>query len=409
MKKYIIIILVVLLIGGGLFYYNGTTKGIESETYTVEKGNIKKYVEEIAFVKSRKERVINSNVSGEIDYLNVQVGDYLTKGDIIASLDKEQIDLEIKSTKSKLEALNASFKEAIKTPDKELINKAEARVSSTKINLERAKRKLEDSKKLYNEGAISYDDYKLANENVKLQKEALKIAENELSSLKKGVSKYIREKYQAEIKGIKYQLDILEKSKENYTIKAPIEGTVMERHVKLGSFINPGTPILELGDEKTLYLESDILVSEIDDIKINSKVNIYSEDLDISGYSGKVTKIYPKAFSKMSDLGVEQKRVKIEIVLNEEIPNIKVGYELDIKVVTETKENILIVSEDAVFERNDGEYVFVVDNNKAKLRKIQTGLEGEDEIEIIDGLEKGEKIIVSPDDKLEEGMNIIDS
>ncbi|EOC99571.1 efflux RND transporter periplasmic adaptor subunit [Caldisalinibacter kiritimatiensis] len=392
--KFILIGIIVIIIAGAGLYVGINKKEVGAPTYTVSKGEIEKYVEETATVKSDNQRKIYSKGSAEILELSVEVGDKVNEGDVIARLDTENIELQIKTLEAKLKALQATYREAVKLPEEELINKAEANVRSAKIAVDEAKRNAEKSEKLYKEGAISSDEYQRALDNLKIQQESLTIAENELQALKKGPSDNIRKQYQAQIEELKYQLNQLKKTKQDYLIKSPVDGVVLERFVEVGGFVQPGMAIVEVGNIDKLYVETDILVSEIGDVKVGDLSFVYSEDLSLQNLKGKVRKIYPKAFSKLSDLGIEQKRVKVEIDLEESTEKLRVGYEVDVKIITDKKEDVIVIPDTAVVEFEDGKYVNVVKNDTTEQRKIEVGIEGEDKVEVIAGLKEGEEIII---------------
>ncbi|MGF7059395.1 efflux RND transporter periplasmic adaptor subunit [Brassicibacter mesophilus] len=404
--KYVIIATVLLaMVGVGVYFAKGNS-AVKVETFTAKRDDIKSFIDETATVKANNQRIVYSKSVGEVLKLDVSAGEEIKKGDIIAVLNTEEAELQIKSLKAKKNALLASYSEATKLPDKEIINKAEANVRSIEILVENAKNDAEKSKKLFEEGAISEDNYQNALNNLKIQQEALEVAKNELASIKKGPSENIKKQYEAQISEIDYQIDILNKNKGNSLIEAPIDGIVLETYVKEGAYLQPGVPVLEIGNGNDLYLEVDILVSEIGEIKENAPVIVYNDDLDIENITGVVTKIYPKAFSKISDLGIEQKRVKIEIDLNNDTDRLKVGYDVNAKIVTNEKKNSIIVPDSAVFDYEDGDYVYILNENTAGLRKVETGIEGEDMIEIISGVKTGERVILSPDEKIKEGVEV---
>jgi len=405
-KKIVITAIVVVLVAAGVFYRMNTGNIMQVETYEVKRGNVSKYVEETGTVKSDNKREVTTTVSGKIKKLNVQVGDVVKRGDIMAEMDFETIDLEIKSLKAQLEGLRAEYKETLKPADEEQIAKAKVNIDSAKLGLEEAKRKLENNKKLYDEGVISYEAYKASIDAVVIKENSLEIAQKELELLQKGISQNVKNKYKYQIEQMAYQIDILEKRKNDYFVKAPIDGIITEISLEEGSFVQPGMEILEVGNEEAMYIETDILVSEIGGVKEGAKTLVYNEDIGIPHIKGEVRKIYPKAFNKVSDLGIEQKRVRVEIDIPNNVPKLKLGYDMDVKILTHFKENIITVPENSVFELEDGQYVFIAQNGKAVLRRVKTGIEGEDMIEIVSGIKEGEKVIISPHKDLEEGMDI---
>jgi len=405
-KQKIIIGLAVLLIIIGIAYVIKGGREIEAEVVEVERGDVTSFVEETAVVKSRNQRTIYAQTMGEIQEIRVEEGDFVRKGETIAVVDTTKNELQIKMMEAQLEGLKAVYREALKGADEEKIKQAEASVRSLQIRVEQARREAENSKKLYEEDAISYEAYKNAVDNLALQEESLKIAQNELALLKKGASSNILKQHQAKIKELEYQIEMLKQSREDLVITSSISGTVLDVLVKEGIYLQPGMAMFEIGDTHRLYVEADILIGDVGEIKEGADVIITSDDLNMKLIKGKVSKIYPKAFSKMSDLGVEQKRVKVEIDLLEQSPKLKVGYEVTAKIITAFKNDVLYVPKSAVFEKENEKYVFVVENHRAALRKVETGIEGEDVVEIKSGLTEGETIILYPDNDIEEGITI---
>ena len=102
-----------------------------------------------------------------------------------------------------------------------------------------------------------------------------------------------------------------------------MEGIILEDDVEVGSVIQPGKKVFQIGNTADLFLESDILVDEISGVNVGAEVIVENKDLGIYGLEGIVRKIYPKAFSKVSELGIEQKRVKIEIDFEDSVPDLK--------------------------------------------------------------------------------------
>ena len=79
---------------------------------------------------------------------------------------------------------------------------------------------------------------------------------------------------------------------------------------------------------------------------------------------------------------------------------------MDIKVITETKSDTLVIPDSSVFDYKGNSCVFVVDSGKAVIRQIKKGIESEKTIEVVEGLNEGDKIILKPDNNITEGMKI---
>ncbi|MGI5997544.1 MAG: efflux RND transporter periplasmic adaptor subunit, partial [Lutispora sp.] len=124
-------------------------------------------------------------------------------------------------------------------------------------------------------------------------------------------------------------------------------------------------------------------------------------------YEGHITKISEAATVEMVNTSKET-NVLVEITLDSVDEQIKAGYEADAEIVLIEKENSIAVSFEAVQTDEQGnKYLFVVEDNIAKKRNVETGLETDFEIEIVSGLKEGEKYIISPPAELMDGETVI--
>jgi HlyD family secretion protein len=141
----------------------------------------------------------------------------------------------------------------------------------------------------------------------------------------------------------------------------------------------PGTPLLKIGDLATLEIESDVLSEEVGRIREGAQVELLGKAFGGAERMGAVKRIYPSAFMKISALGVEQQRVKVLIGLEpaKDGPALRPGTRLDVHIITGEKQNALAVPERAAFRRQGQWYVFKVENGTAKLAPVTLGLKND--------------------------------
>lgn len=401
-------ILIILIISIALFGYSAVlkNKSVDVDLSKVKKGDIYKYIEETGVVKLENETVVYSVEGGKIWEILVDVGDDVKAGDILAKIEDENVSFQIKGLNEQKQFILAQYEEEKKAADNEEITKLRAQVRSAEVSYEELKRAAENNKKLYEEDAVSFDIYQKSLSNMEVAKANLEVAKSNLAMAQKGISSNIKKQYESRIGEIQAQIDLLEKKRRNLTIVSSVDGTVMASEIKIGSIVQSGGKIMEIGDKNNAFIESDILIDDIEKVNVGDVVLIDNEDMGITEEKGTIRKIFPRAFSKTSDLGIEQKRVKVEINFKNNIKNLKPGYDMDIKIIAEGKKNTILVDEDSVFEYNGKNHVFVNEKGTAKLRLIKKGIESDKKVEILKGLKEGEEVILSPDEKLKEGIKI---
>lgn len=404
-KKIVIIIALIILVGAAAFFFLSQDKGLEVNGVEVRRGNLEDYVEENGTVMTRNNIQVYSPIAGKVTEVFVDVGDAVVEGDVLAKLDGETLALQLGQLDAQRSALVAGLNEAKKTGDANTIKSLQLDIDQLTKTIQDEEANLKDVKALYQAGAISEDQLKASERSLQSQKTNLEKMKLQLKGLNSPVSQNLIAQYQAQIKQIDLQKQELASSGDDFTIRAGTTGTVLQKTVQKGSILQPGISLMELGDTEDLYIQSDILVSEIFHIKEGLLVRLINEDLGIET-RGKVEKIHPNAFSKISDLGVEQKRITLDIEMDTIAEGLRPGYDLEVRIIIKSSNDTLIIPENSVFSMENKDYVFVDKGGVAKLREIETGIQSGRDMEVLLGLGEGELVIQSPDGELEDGMKI---
>lgn len=406
MKKKIVWIAVVLVLASILAYkIKAGGQAVTVETAKVIKGDIAEYVEETGNLMLEEETVIYSTAAGKAVKVTKKAGDAVKAGETLMEIDND-LNLQIKALEAQKQSVSAQYAEKREAADENEIRKLEAEVRSQEASYEEAKSSAENNKVLYQAGAISQDMLKSSITKLAAAEASLEAAKSSLAAAKNGASANVRKQYEAQLSEIEARIDQLKKKSGEMVVKSPIDGLITVSEVKEGSIVQMGSKLFEIGGSKGYYLETDVLVEDIEGVKAGSQVIIEDEDLGIKELRGTVRKIYPKAFNKISDLGIEQKRVKVEIELGDVPENLKPGYDMTVKIITRSSKGVLFIDEKAIFEYQGKDHVFVNQNGTAVLRVVEKGIESNEKVEIIKGLNEGEEVILSPDETLKEGVKI---
>lgn len=405
-KKKFIWIGLIIIISAAVYVALSRTKVVSVDMARVEKGNIQEYIEEKASVELKNKADIYGLQSGVVTLATVKVGDTVKAGDVLLKIRDEELLLQIKAMELQNQSVEAKLEEASKGVSQWDMKKLEAQEKAAQIAWEEAERLVENNRKLYEAGGISKDVLDRSVSSLASAETNLEIIKSSIAAAQEGFSPNVEKQFKAQLDELQIQINHLKSKQKDYTIKSPMEGIVMLAEAPQGSVVSQGRLIFQIGNYDDMYLTSDILVDDIANVVEGSLVLVSNEDLDIHDIKGTVTKIYPQAFSKMSDLGIQQKRIKVEIGFHQEISNLRPGYDMDIKIITAESQNTLLINEKAVFEHEGKSYVFVNKDGTAKMTQIEKGLESEEQIEVIKGLQEGEEVILSPDESIEEGNKI---
>jgi HlyD family secretion protein len=387
-KKYLIIAGVMIIIFViALLFLGGQTEQLE--TSQVKLGRIKKTVEETGTVFSKRVNTFYSDMSQRVDTLNVSVGDKVKKGDIVLVYENNY-GLEIERANKQIEAITASYNESVKGADFQEISNLKLNISTIETNLGFARSNLEKVETLYKNNAVSQVEYDEAKNNVAVLENQLQEANNNYSMIIQGVSSNVKKQYEAQIDEVVIQKQILEKNMEQSSIRAEFDGVVTELNVHQGSMTQAGVPVVEIQDDLSLGIYVEVLAEDAMEVVKGMAFNVMDDDEVIKELS--ISRIYPKAQAKISDLGVEQKRVRIEADLDE--TDYKLGSEVDVEIVLQEKNNVLLVDKDAVYEKENIKYVTVVNGKNETETEITTGLEDDKNIEVLSGLKENDVVLI---------------
>ena len=196
-----------------------------------------------------------------------------------------------------------------------------------------------------------------------------------------------------------------------FAVKSPVAGSVLRVAQSSETPVALGAPLLEIGDLSQLEIVAEMLTTEALQIAPGAAVRI-----DRWGgpglLDGVVRRIEPAAFTKVSALGVEEQRVRVLIELvtpREHWAGLGDGYRVTVRVVAESRPQVLRVPVSAVFPRTDGQpgmAVFRVEGGRARVQPVQLGARNGELAWLREGLKAGDTVIVYPPASVHEGVRV---
>ena len=239
-------------------------------------------------------------------------------------------------------------------------------VERTRTNIESFERALERSKQLFESKMISPDAYDQAHYNVEREKATLNLQLYEL---------------------------------EEATIKAPIEGVVTLRHIKLGNTLNANDPAFEI--KRSAIVEAILNVPEKEMIKMSpGHLAIVQVDaLNEAKFEGVVERVAP-------EIDPNSGTFRVTISLNNPDNVLKPGMFARVNVRYDSSDNTLLVARDAVVTQKDENAVFVVRQGKAVRQLVTLGYNMGNLVEIIEGVSEGDQVVISGQGGLRDGTSV---
>lgn len=383
-KFWMLIFLVVIMIIV-IWIYSGSNKSLSSENENssinynklndvifevkitpVVRGDLNLYVNTNGVIKANQELDITSNISGVINFINIYEGKKVYKGDLLIGLDDREYELNLSDAKVKVTDSKIEYGFLLKESANDSINNPKVKEITDELN------KLE---KNFTDGKISEEKYN-----------ALK-DELEMKLIFSGAK---REEIIQNKSGLTTAINAYKKAKLNYEytkIFAPFSGEIGDCDLVLGQRINAGIKLCKLLNISDLKIEVGVLESDISKIKIGNSVKIVSPIIPEETFYGNISSVSPYI-----DNNTKTCRVKIKV---KNAPNkLKPGMFVNVLIESETLKNRVLIPKEALLVRDKRNLVFVVENDLAKWKYVQIGEQNDKYIEIVEGLEPNENVII---------------
>lgn len=395
----------VLLVAASVLYVSN--QAAEADVAAVQKGTIKNYVEEIGTVRCTELRNASIEGSGLIEAIPVDVGQGVKKGDLLLTLEKTELETQLKTQDEKIREIEATFQGRSDVKNyASSVEKARLAIGAAEDACALAQDDYDYAKLLEERGALSAKDLKAKEAALKSAQAQMESAKIDLQQLTANTPESAKAVYQAQLEQAVLGRESLSRSLQKQEVRAPMDGVVLEKKVEPGTVGAPGTVAFVIGNVGHLEVEAYILADDAAEIETGDEVEITERTEQRQSVAGRVSKIAPSAVEVTSSLGVNQKKVQVTIEPSEPLPQVKQGYEVDVRIVTETKDDALTVPLSAVFDDQESSCVFVVQDGKTVLRKVKKGIGDQESVEITDGLKEGETVLTEPDLNIKEGMKI---
>lgn len=279
---------------------------------------------------------------------------------------------------------DSSLYGVVSSTDKTSVNTERDNIDAELVNLTTVEQSV-SSTKIANQTNIN-----VAQANLETAKSSLKKAEDELVLKKAGPRQEDIDLAQAEINQAKANLLQVQAKIDKMILRAPVSGVITNIAKEQGETAQANSTIISMIGSGKFQIEANISETEIAKVDLNDKSEM---TLDALGpdekFTGQVIKIDP---AETIISGVIY--YKITSVFDAEDERIKSGMTVNLDIQTDKKENVLYLPYYAVKERNGQKYVLVLDGENKVEKTIKTGIQGETSVEIIEGLNEGENVIV---------------
>lgn len=409
MRRYrsLFIILAVAALVAVVTAYALRPKPVAAETATVSRASLETGIEVEAKTRVRDPYVIAAPVSGRLGRIDLREGDTVRAGSLIASIDPLPATASVQQALAQLDEVRAQ-EAGVETmrPKAEAIAQAQAHVAAAQAAAAQAKRDLDRARSLAATGDISRSQLEAAQLLDKSRSQELTAAQAALAeaNAKRSDPDYLLRVYGAKAAAIQAQLRTLEDQASRTAIHAPAGGTVLRVLQRSETTVAAGTPLVQLADLQNLEIVADVLSEDAVDIHAGDPI-IVERGAGSAQVQGRVTRVEPSARTKVSALGVEEQRVDVVGRFTQLPRGIGDQYRLDVRIVT-WKGPALRVPMGSLFRCGEAWCAYKVEGGKAKRVTVTLGHRGTDAAEVVSGLRNGDRVVVHPSDRVQDGVAV---
>ncbi len=370
-------------------------KPIPVDLMTLQPGGMTVTVDEEGETRVHDVFVLSTPISGRALRIEAEVGDEVQAQQTkIAEI--EPIDPTLLDPRSEAQA-----RADIRAAEANLVL-AEASVKEARVELDFAKSEYDRARKLRADAVMSERELEAAESTYKTRQAALETARAN------------RQARQAELERARAELISPTQARVKsddcacVPIRSPVDGRILKILHKSEGVVAAGEALVEIGDPADLEIVADLLSS--DAVKVEPGMHVIIDNWGGDHLlEGRVRRVEPFGFTKVSALGIEEQRVNVIIDFTsprEEWSRIAHGFQVDVRIVLWEGKEVLKLPLTALFRDGSNWAVFVDEDGVAVKRDIRLGRRTGLEAEIIDGLAAGERIVVHPSDKITQGVSI---
>lgn len=386
-RTWIIAGLILLVLFGAYWIFR--PRPIAVETAEVALGRFAHMVEEDGRTRIRNRYTVSAPIAGLMPRLLLRVGDPVQAGQTLITIIPNiapLLDIRIrKELEERVGAAEAALEEAASLKER------------IKVDLAQAQTNLARTVKLRKRGVVTEAQLdrdrfivRAAEREAQAAEQRWHAAEHALRQAKAAVRRSGNSS-----------------SNEHFPILSPIDGRVLKIFQESEAAVSLGASILELGDPKDLEVAVDILTTDAASIRLGARAVF--ERWGGEPLEGRVRRVEPSGFTKISALGVEEQRVWVILDITsprEKWEGLGDGYRVDVKILVEEIDEAITMPIGALFRRGDDWHVFVIEGGRATLRVVDVAQRSGRLAAISSGIQAGDVVVLYPSTQLTDGSAV---
>ena len=312
-------------------------------------------------ILSDHEVAVLPKVPGKVTAINVKVGDNVQAGQVLFAMDTTDLQ-------SALDSASIA------------VRSAEINYQMSKDNLDTAKENLERQKALFEAGAISKVQFETTESQVAAQEKALALTEIQMEQAANGLAQ-------------------AQKAIADMTVTAPVGGTISAINVVEGQMASQAMAAVTITKLDALYVSLSVPENLVNKLKVGQEAKVIVNSAGQKEIKGVLTSLTPAA-------NLQNNLYPVKVTIENSDNQVKPGMFAKVEIPTQSKEGVLAVNSEAVVIKNGQTVVFVVEEERAVAKEVVTGLDTGAKVEILEGLQAEEQVIIKGQTLVEHGSKV---
>ena len=366
---------------------NASTLRVNGDTLniaTVEQGEFNDYIRISGQVQPMTTIQLSPLEGGVVEEIYIEEGSQVRKGDVIMSLSNENLDMQILNSEAELAEKENILRNTMISMEQQKLSVQQERLQ-LEMEVRRFRRAYEQQKALYDEKLIAREAFLQAEEDYRLAIDKLDLVRNrELQDSLYRTAEI--EQMEESLDNMRINMQMIRRRKDNLDIKAPIDGELGLLDAVLGQSIASGTKIGQINDLSSYKIEAQIDEHYIDRVFAGLDATFERQD---ETFAATIRKVYPE---------VREGKFKADFKFTGQQPeNIRTGQTYYLNLQLGQPEEAVLIPRGSFYQQTGGQWIYVVDESgdRAVRRDIRIGRQNPQYYEVLEGLDPGEKVIIS--------------
>jgi HlyD family secretion protein len=379
----------------------GRDKALTISTTHAVRRNLSSWIATNGKIEPIDPHIIQSQLTTFTETIGVKEGQMVERGQVLMTLDAKDLRSELAHMKEQLLAAEDEQRIALGGGSPDELAQINTDLAKTNSEIDRLRRERDSLERLYTRQAATRQE-------VEQTKTALDKAEADKRAIEeKRTLTLQRAGPQAERAGLRIEeardaIRSLEEKLKSAQVAAPVAGTLYSLPAKAGTYVHTGDVLAELADLRQTRVRVFVDEPELGSLLQGQPVEITWEALPNRTWTGKVEQL-PKTVVARGSRNVGEVLCSVGNEQGELLPNINVN----VRIRTGDRQNILTVPRTTVRTEGSGHYVFVVDQGHLRKKKIEGGISNVTDYEILSGITEQDTIALPAGSQLEEGMAVV--